>query len=345
MSLEHYLWAMPKVELHVHLEGSIQPETLLRLAERYQVALPVRTLKEVRDWYRFTDFAHFVDIYLAISSCLRTVDDIELVTREFLVGQAAQSIYYTEITYTPFTHYASKGISYRDQLAALNRARAWAAAELGVQCNFVMDIPRQIDADDGLMVADWVIDSLGDGVVALGLGGPEIGNPPEKFKAAFARAREAGVPRVPHAGETDGAASIWGALRSLDAQRIGHGVRCLEDPKLVDELRAHQIPLEVCPSSNVCLGVSPSVSEHPLPRMIDAGLYVTLNSDDPPMFNTSLTNEYLVAARAFGWDAELFERLVLNAANAALLPEAERATLIARLEAGFAQARAEQLGA
>ncbi|MFL5804168.1 MAG: adenosine deaminase, partial [Roseiflexaceae bacterium] len=272
MSLESYIQAMPKAELHVHLEGAIQPETLLALARRNGVALPADTVAGLRSWYTFTDFAHFVEIYLAISACIRSADDIELIAREFLAGQAAQGIRYSEVTYTAFTHYHFKGLPFREQLAALNRARAWAAAELGVAIGLVIDIPRNISAENGLLVADWAIDGMGDGVIALGLGGPEISNPPEKFAEAFARARAAGLPSVPPAGESVGPESIWGALHALDALRIGHGVRCLEDAALVAELRERQIPLEVCPTSNVCLGVAPSIAEHPLPRLIDEGL-------------------------------------------------------------------------
>jgi adenosine deaminase len=343
MSLESFVRAMPKVELHVHLEGAIQPETLLALARRNRVPLPADTIAGLRSWYTFTDFAHFVEIYLAVSACIRTPDDIELIAREFLVGQAAQGIRYSEVTYTPFTHYFFKGLPFRDQLAALNRARAWAAAELGVTIGLVIDIPRSIAAEDGLLVADWAIAGMGDGVVALGLGGAEIGNPPEKFSAAFARAHAAGLPSLPHAGETVGPSSVWGALRALGAVRIGHGVRCLEDAALIEELRARQIPLEVCPTSNVCLGVAPSIAEHPLPRLIAEGLYVTLNSDDPPMFNTTLTDEYLAVAGAFGWGVDDLERLVLNAVRAALLPAAVRAEMEARYVADFARLRAEHL--
>jgi aminodeoxyfutalosine deaminase len=343
MSLESYIRALPKVELHVHLEGAIQPETLLALARRNGVALPADTAAGLRAWYTFTDFAHFIEIYLAVSACIRSPDDIELVAREFLSGQAAQGIRYSEVTYTAFTHYHFKGLPFREQLAALNRARTWAAAELGVTMGLVIDIPRSISAEDGLLVAGWAIDAMDDGVIALGLGGPEIGNPPEKFAAAFARARAAGMPSVPHAGETVGPESIWGALRALDAVRIGHGVRCLEDRALVAELRERQIPLEVCPTSNVCLGVAPSIAEHQLPHLIAEGLYVTLNSDDPPMFNTTLTDEYLTVTSAYGWGAGELERLALNALRAALLPAAERAALEARFTAEFARLRAEHL--
>lgn len=336
MSLEAFIRTMPKVELHVHLEGSIQPETLLKLAQRNQVQLPVHTVDELREWYVFRHFNHFVEIYFTISDCICTPDDIELIAREFLAGQAAQHILYSEVSYTPYTHYQQKGLAFEEQLAALNRARAWAAAELGVTMGLVIDIARNMPAHTGLTVADWAISGMGNGVVAFGLGGPEVGHPPEKFQAAFDRAHAAGLPCIPHAGETVGPVSIWAALRSLRAVRIGHGVRCLEDPALVAALRERQIPLEVCPTSNVCLGVALTFAEHPLPRLLAEGLYVTLNSDDPPMFNTTLTDEYIKAAHAFQFDQAEIEHLVLNGVQALLLPAEERARMEAQFREAFA---------
>lgn len=330
-----FIKTMPKVELHVHLEGSIEPATLLHLAQHNNVPLPAKTLEELREWYQFRDFPHFAEIYGTLSRCLRTPDDLEFITRAFLTGQAAQNIRYSEVTYTALTQYRNYGIPYAEQLAALNRARRWAEQTLGVTMGLIIDIPRQVDSDGGMLTAEWVIDSLGDGVVALGLGGIEAGHPPAKHGAAFARARDAGVPLVLHAGETAGPPSIWDALRQ-GSQRIGHGVRCLEDDALVEELRQRQIPLEVCPTSNVCLGVVPSFAEHPLPQLLDAGLNITLNSDDPPMFNTTLTDEYLAAARTFNLDREQLIGLTLNAARASLLPPAKRTALEQELAATFA---------
>ena len=336
MTLNAFIQQMPKVELHVHLEGSVRPETLLKLARRHGVSLPADTVEGIREWYTFVDFDHFITIYRAISECIRTQDDLELITREFLIGQAAQNIRYSEVTFTPYTHFEQKGIPISAQLAAINRARRWGEAELGVRMGLVLDISRNVSAEEGLVTADWVIEHYGDGVLALGLGGPEVGHPPEKFTAAFERVRQAGIPAVPHAGETEGPASIWGALRALHAVRIGHGVRCLEDPALVAYLRERQIPLEVCPTSNVCLGVTPSLAQHPLPRLLAEGLYVTLNSDDPPMFNTTLTQEYQHAAQVFGLDRAALEGLALNGVRAALLPEPERRQMEADFRAAFA---------
>ncbi len=335
-TLEQFIVAMPKVELHVHLEGAIAPETLLRLADTHGVALPARSPEELRKWYVFTGFPHFVEIYMTISSCIRTAEDIELTARRFLAGQAAQHVLYSEVTYTAFTHYRQKGLSFREQLAALNRARRWAVAELGIDMGLIIDIPRSCTASDGLLTADWAISGMGDGVVALGLGGTEVGNPPERFADAFARAQAAGLPCVPHAGETVGPESIWSALRVCNPARIAHGVTCLEDPRLVAELRDRQIPLDVCPTSNVCLGVAPSIAAHVLPRLLAEGLYVTIGSDDPPMFNATLTGEYVALAEHLGFDPARLEALVLNAARASLQPTAARSALVDRCRAGFA---------
>src|SRR2546430_16057185 len=252
---------MPKIELHVHLEGSIQPQTLLDLAERNRVQLPARTVEGLQSWYRFTDFAHFITVYATTVSCLRGPDDIELITREFLTGQKAQNVLHSEVTYTPFPLYRDRKIPFSEQLAAINRARARGEKELGVSMTLTIDMPReQVNETESLMIADWAISGLGQGVTGFGLGGPETGYPPELFKKAFARARDAGLASVPHAGETAGPESIRGALRHLGAERIGHGVRCIEDDTIVQELRDRRIPLEVCPTSNGCLGVCSDIA-------------------------------------------------------------------------------------
>lgn len=322
--MRDFIRDMPKVELHVHLQGAVQPATLLKLAKRNGIALPADNAEELRQWYSFAGFEHFIEVYDLICECFRTPDDIESATREFLTGQAAQKIIYTELTYTP-----SRGrMNFSEQLDAINRARAWASETLGIKMNTVIDIPREdVGKEDGLLIADWAVSAMGKGVVALGLGGMEKGNPPEEFADAFGRAHAAGLPVVPHAGEGAGPESIWSALRVAKAARIGHGVRCLEDPALVNELRRRQVPLEVCPTSNVLLGVFASMDDHPLPRLIEEGLCVTIGSDDPAMFGITLTDEYITIAEKFGFDTEMIERLVLNGVQAALLDEDERSQI------------------
>jgi len=327
MDLANFIKAMPKVELHVHLQGGIQPETLLRLAQRHAISVPAQNLDDMRRWYNFKDFDHFLDIYDVICECFRTGEDIELAFREFSSGQAAQNIRYTEVTFTP-----PRRIEWSEQLAALKRARDWARDELGIIVNVIMDIPREYGADVGNLIADWVIEGASEGVVvALGLGGPEADNPAKRFAEAFNRVKAAGIPAVLHAGEHCGPESIWDALKYGHSARIGHGVRCLEDPKLVDYLREHQIPLEVCPTSNVLLKVCETLEDHPLPKLMEAGLYVTVNSDDPPMFNITLTDELIRCAETFGWDEARMEQLTLDALRVAFYPE--RQTLVDEYQA------------
>ncbi len=337
MSLKNFIVSMPKVELHVHLEGSIQPSTLLKLAKHHQIKLPADTVKGLQEWYKFKDFPHFVEIYLTISSCIQTPDDIELITKEFLINQANQNIRYSEVTYTAYTHYKFRNIAFEDQLSAINRARAWAAKEYGISMALIIDIPRTIAPEEGLLVADWVINAKDNGVIALGLGGPEVGYPAELHKDAFEKILDAGVTSIPHAGETVGAESIWSALNNLKAKRIGHGVRCLEDIKLVEYLKQTQIPLEVCPSSNVCLGVARNLAEHPLPKLLEAGLYITINSDDPPMFDTTLTDEYFRISDTFGFNRDELQNFVINAVKASLLSESDKQKMVLDFQKEFSK--------
>jgi adenosine deaminase len=334
-TIDEYIRQMPKVELHVHLEGSVRPETLLRLAERHHISLPAETVEGIREWYTFRDFEHFVEIYMTISSCLRSADDIELIAREFLLGQAEQNILYSEVTFTPYNQFANCRLGFHEQLHAINRAREWGEKELGVRMGMIIDIPRERPPEAGEQVATWVIDRYGDGVIALGLGGPERGNPPEKFREAFNRIRNSGIPCVLHAGETDGPSSIWNAIEVADPVRIGHGVRAIEDANLMEYLKRTQLPLEVCPTSNICLNIFPSLAEHCLPQLIEQGLRVNINSDDPPMFNTTLVGEFLAGARTFGWDRAAIRELVFSAVDVSLLPSSERREMREKFHGNF----------
>ncbi|MBT3589997.1 MAG: adenosine deaminase [Candidatus Marinimicrobia bacterium] len=317
--LHSFIREMPKVELHVHLEGSIRPKTLLKLAEKNNVPIPVSTIDDIEKWYSFTDFDHFIDIYRIIGECLQTLEDFELISRDFLKNQAQQNIQYSEVTFTPLDH--RHKVSLDDQLKAINKARFEAEKELGVTLRLIPDMSREKTAiDDGMELVNWAIRNMENGIIALGLGGPEIGYPPKLFESIFRRAKKFDLASVPHAGETEGPKSIWGSLQALHAVRIGHGVRCIEDPELVQYLRDHQIPLEVCPTSNVKLGVAKSFEKHPLPQLIKEGLCITINSDDPPMFGTTLTDEYLNIVDTFQFDIKTLKHIVLNSVQSSLQP-------------------------
>jgi adenosine deaminase len=342
MSQSDFICEMPKVELHVHLEGSIRPPTLLALARRNGVSLPADDLEGLRDFYRFTDFAHFIQVYFAISGCLKTVDDFSLIAYEFGADMARQSIRYAEVTFTPHTNVANTGLPFEEILAGLNDGRARARAGFGVEFRWVLDIVRD-NPESRHQVAKWAADAVDRGVVGLGLGGTEQGYPPEWFADAFAVAREAGLHSVPHAGEVAGPESVWGAIRALGAERIGHGVRSIEDQVLVDYLRGHQIPLEVCPTSNLCLGTYASYEAHPIRRLWEQGVYVTVNSDDPPMFSTDLVREYQMLVDHLGFTTGELEQLSLSALRASFLPAERKGALAQEFRAGFAQLRARHL--
>ncbi len=341
-NLAAYLQAAPKAELHVHLEGAIQPATLLALARRNGKALPAQTVEELQQWFRFRDFNHFIEIYFEITGCLKTADDYELIAYEFGAEMARQHVRYAEVTFSPSTHFDALGIPFETFFGGLTRGRERARADFGVEIRWVFDIVRGIeDATRNRRLAEYVtavaLEGMADGVVALGLGGAEVGYPPERFAAFFERARSAGLHSAPHAGETVGPASVWGAVRALGAERIGHGVRAIEDPALVAHLAAERIPIEVCPTSNLCLGVYPHLAAHPLPRLYAAGVPLTINSDDPPLFNTTLNQEVALLADAFAFDLATINDILLSGVRQSFLPPEQKQEMEASFRAEMAR--------
>lgn len=344
MALVDYIREMPKVELHVHLEGTVQPATLLDLARRHGVDLPVSTTADLSAWYTFRDFDHFVEIFMTICHCLRSADDFARVAYEYGCSMARHNIRYAEVTFSPYTHIgedvAWPKLSWPALLDALNDGREQARRECGVEMRWIPDIvrcfPRTAET-----VAGWLTspEALAGGVVGIGLGGPEAGFPPEWFAGAFGAARAAGLHSNPHAGEMAGAASVWGAIRALRAERLGHGVRSVEDPELVAYLAGHQIALEISPTSNICLGVYPSYAAHPLRRLVEAGVCVTINSDDPALFNTTLSDEYLHAVQDCGLSVAQLEQVALNAVRASYQPDPARQHMLESFRAEYSRLR------
>ncbi|MBI5841075.1 MAG: adenosine deaminase [Chloroflexi bacterium] len=316
--LTHFLQTMPKVELHVHLEGATDAATVWELAQRNHVILPASRLEDWQAMYTFRDFDHFVDIYLLAASCMQTPSDFAFMTERFLQRQAQHNVKYCEVFLS-----ASLMLDKFPQdevIAALAEGASRGKAAFGIQLRFIPDIAREMP-ESRYRVLDFVLKGRERGIfIGLGVGGREIGFPPELFSDVFTEARRQGLHVVAHAGETEGPQSIWGALHSLRAERIGHGVRAIEDPRLVDELRKTQIPLEVSPYSNYRLKVVPPNQRHPIRDLMDRGVYVTVNSDDPPMFSTDLTQEYLLLA-AQGFTVDELWQLNLNGLNAAFLEE------------------------
>jgi aminodeoxyfutalosine deaminase len=344
MSLERFLLRMPKAELHVHLEGAMRPSVLIELARRNGVELPASDEAGLKRWFRFRDFEHFVQVYLTCSRSLRRPEDFKLLAGDFLAEQAMQNILYTEVHFTISTHLAN-GANGGEVLDALVEAIEEGERRFGVILRLIPDVVRNVGAAAADQTLEWALAGRGRGVVALGLSGSEARFPNEPFRRHFEAARQAGLHRVAHAGEHAGADSIRSVIEVCDAERIGHGVRAVEDAALVEELRERRIPLEVCPTSNLCLGVVPEMAQHPFDPLYRAGVQLSVNSDDPAFFNTNLTREYLRLAQSFGYDATQLAGLALAGLRQAFLSEAERSALEARFQAQLADLGRELFGA
>lgn len=327
MSIDRFLLRIPKLELHVHLEGAMRPSVLMELARRNGIDLPAKDEAGLKRWFRFTDFEHFVQVYLACSRALRKPEDFQLLTLDFLAEQAYQNIVYTEAHFTISTHLANGGDG-GEILAAMAEAIAEGERRYGVRLRLIPDIVRNVGVGPADQTLAWALAGAERGIVAaLGLSGSEDRFPNEPFRPHFEEAERRGLHRVAHAGEHAGPESIRSVLEVCGAERIGHGIRAVDDPTLMEELRDRQIPLEVCPTSNLCLGAAPDMPSHPFDRLYRAGLTLSVNSDDPAFFNTNLTREYLKLHQTFGYTTAELARLSFGALRQAFLPETDRAAM------------------
>ncbi|WP_435748016.1 adenosine deaminase [Nocardioides sp. SYSU DS0663] len=301
-----FVAGLPKAELHVHHVGSASPRMVAELAARHPGTVP-SDLDELRAFYEFRDFAHFIEVYLAVVDLVRTPDDIRFLTYEIAREMATeQSLRYAELTCTPYTsvlpHDAERGMPIEAYTEAIEDARVAAERDFGLVLRWIYDIPGEAGLPSADATLTFALDHAPEGLVGFGLGGPEIGVPRPQFQPHFAAARAAGLHSVPHAGETTGPETVWDAIRLLGAERIGHGTSAARDPELLAHLAETGTPLEVCPSSNVATRAVPDLAAHPITAFRDAGVTVTVNSDDPPMFGTTLNREYEIAADLFDLD-------------------------------------------
>jgi aminodeoxyfutalosine deaminase len=331
--LTSFIAGLPKAELHVHHVGSASPRIVAELAARHEGDSPVPAdPAALADFFAFRDFAHFIEIYLSVVDLIRDDEDVRMLTYEVARELARGQVRYAELTVTPYSH-VKRGIPAPAFCAAIEDARVAAARDFGVRLRWCFDIPGEAGlpaAEETLRIA---LDERPDGLISFGLGGPEIGVPRPPFKPYFDKARAAGLHSVPHAGETTGPETIWDALRELGAERIGHGISAARDPELMAHLAGNGIPLEISPTSNLRTRAVPSLDEHPLPALVAAGVTVTINSDDPPMFGTTLEQEYAVAARLLDLDAAGVADLARAAVHAAFLPAGEKTALVAEIDA------------
>lgn len=331
--LPAFIAGLPKAELHVHHVGSASPRIVAELAARHPDSKVPTDPEALADYFTFTDFAHFIEVYLSVVDLIRTPEDVRLLTYEVARDMARQQIRYAELTITPFSS-TRRGIGERAFMDAIEDARKAAEAEFGTVLRWCFDIPGEAGLEAAEETTRLATDDRlrPEGLVSFGLGGPEIGVPRPQFKPYFDRAIAAGLRSVPHAGETTGPQTVWDALTELRAERIGHGTSSAQDPELLRHLAEHRIPLEVCPTSNIATRAVLDLDQHPVKQMVAAGVPVTINSDDPPMFGTDLNNEYGVAARLLDLDERGLAELAKNAVAASFLDESGKAKLAAEID-------------
>lgn len=334
--LAGFLRAMPKVELHLHLEGTLEPEMMFELAHRNGLSLPYGSVEEVRAAYEFSDLSSFLRLYYEGAAVLRTGRDFYDLTRAYLTRAHGDGVRHAEVFFDPQTHTA-RGVPFGDVIGGIHRALAEAEVEYGLTGGIIMCFLRDAGAESAAATLSEALE-FSERLVGVGLDSAEAGHPPGLFAAVFARARAAGLRAVAHAGEEGPAEYVLGALDALGAERVDHGIHSLDDPALVARLARERVPLTVCPLSNVRLKVVPNMASHPLRSMIARGLVVTVNSDDPAYFGGYLSDNFIAAQRALGLDRAELLGLAANAVEAAFVTEARRWELRAELDAFAATA-------
>ncbi len=333
--LTGFIARLPKAELHVHHVGSASPRIVSELATRHPGAVPSDP-EALTEFFAFRDFAHFIEVYLAVVDLIRTPEDVRLLTYEIAREMAeVQQVRYAELTCTPHTSVLT-GIPIEAFTEAIEDARVAAEREFGIVLRWIYDIPGELGVPGADATLGYALDHAPESLIGFGLGGPEVGVPRPQFESHFAAARAAGLRSIPHAGETTGPETVWDALRHLGAERIGHGTSSAQDPALLAHLAEHRIPLEVCPSSNVATRAVATLDEHPLRTFVDAGVVVTINSDDPPMFGTTLNREYQIAADLLDLDERGLAEMARTAVRVSFAPEDVKSRVLGEIDAALA---------
>ncbi|MDB5042541.1 MAG: Adenine deaminase [Candidatus Eremiobacteraeota bacterium] len=327
-------YALPKAELHLHIEGTFEPELIFALAERNRVRLPYPSVDALRNAYEFTDLQSFLDLYYAAMNVLRTEADFADLAEAYFARARAQGVVHAELFFDPQAHVA-RGVPFETVIDGLWSAVRESERRHGVSSKLIMCFLRDRSAEAALATLEQAL-PYGDRIVAVGLDSAEIGHPPSKFERVFARARAEGWKTVAHAGEEGPPSYVWEALDLLHVSRVDHGVRSLEDPLLVARLRDDRMPLTVCPLSNVKLRVFDTLRDHTLGRMLDEGLVATVNSDDPAYFGGYVGDNLAAVAQALQLPPSALETLARNSFEAAFIEPAARAAYLAQLDAAVA---------
>lgn len=330
LATREFLAGLPKAELHLHLDGALSPALMFKLAQRNQVELPYKSIAEIEAAYQFTNLQSFLDVYYRGASVLNTEQDFYDLTRDYFAKCKADNVQHTELSFDPQTH-TERGIAFATVISGILRAMADAKKDWGISAKLVMDFLRHLSAESAMKTLEESL-PWKDKIIAVGLDSSELGHPPSKFTEVFTRARAEGYRVVAHAGEEGPPSYIWEAIELLNVERIDHGVRCDEDAKLMDHLRETQIPLTVCPLSNVRLCVFDTMAEHNLFTLLDAGLRVMINSDDPTYFGGYLNDNYFALADAFPVTREQALLLAHHSFTSSFISDDEKLGFIAQLK-------------
>lgn len=320
--LKQWVASLPKVELHLHIEGSLEPELMMALADKHQIALPYANIEEVKQAYNFEDLQSFLDLYYFGASVLKDEDDFYQLMWNYLLKCKEDNVVHVEIMFDPQTH-TERGIGFDVFMQGFKRAMQQAEQEWGQSCLLIMSFLRHLTEQSAIQTLESAKPYLND-IIAVGLDSAELGNPPEKFTQVFKMAKELGLKRVAHAGEEGPADYVWGALKALDVHRIDHGVRSIEDPKLIEFLIQSQHPLTVCPLSNTKLKVFSHMQEHNVLQLLDLGLIATINADDPSYFGGYLNDNFFAIIDHLPIQKHQLHQLVINSFNASFMPSEQK---------------------
>ncbi len=340
-SIESFVRGLPKAELHIHIEGSLEPELMFELAKRNDIALPFATVEQVRNAYAFDDLQSFLDVYYQGAAVLLHEQDFYELAFAYLKKAASQNVFHAEIFFDPQTH-TDRGVAFETVLRGLRRALDEAERTWGMSSELILCFLRHLSAEAAMATLKEALPFRGQ-IAAVGLDSSELDYPPSRFRRVFDEACKEGFRTVAHAGEEGPPAYIWEALIDLHVSRIDHGVRCLEDSALVDHLRERQVPLTVCPLSNVKLRVFDRLEDHNLKKLLDAGLCATVNSDDPAYFGGYIEENFLGVQQALNLERTDLHRLARNAFEASFLAEDVKAKLIDELDDYVASASVSAL--
>ena len=330
MSIEEFIRKLPKVEQHVHIVGSVRPETLLWLIEQSELSSKYKTLDDLKEFYAYRDFEHFLTIYSTVNDLITNEKHFETLAYQMLQNQHECNVKHVECIFSAFDH-MNRGLSFHDMIDNINRAIRKAQREFGITCNIRVDLVRNYGPEIGWKVLDE-IQSHRDNIVGIDTGGSEFGYAPKLYEEVYATAKEQGLRLVAHQGEGAGVDYVWECVKYLKPERIGHGVSAAKDPKLLSIIAEHSISIETCPVSNLKTGAVKNLRYHPIRDFMNAGIKVSVNSDDPPMFGTDMNNEFIQLYREMGFTLEQIYNIGLDSIDTSFITEDEKKRLLKEFE-------------